>query len=173
MTLTRRTMLGAIGATVAAPYLRAQTAKTVQTPFLNIGYEESGAGFPVILLHGFPDDVRAYDGVVPALVKAGAYLMSRQTKTVGDWTISSPQAEPGGWYFQFENELYPDVDDSAVVLMAAPVVVAAVLAAGDATARTFLVRSGVGLACLTAGLGLDLVAALWMVKITIGGAWLR
>ena len=71
MTLTRRTMLGAIGATVAAPYLRAQTAKTVQTPFLNIGYEESGAGFPVILLHGFPDDVRAYDGVVPALVKAG------------------------------------------------------------------------------------------------------
>ena len=54
----------------------------------------------------------------PALVKAGAYLMSRQTKTVGDWTISSPQAEPGGWYFQFENELYPDVDDSAVVLMA-------------------------------------------------------
>ena len=27
-------------------------------------------------------------------------------------------AEPGGWYFQFENEMYPDVDDSAVVLMA-------------------------------------------------------
>lgn len=54
----------------------------------------------------------------PALVKAGSYLLSRQTKTVGDWTVSSPQAEPGGWYFQFENELYPDVDDSAVVLMA-------------------------------------------------------
>ncbi|MCP9451996.1 MAG: squalene--hopene cyclase [Nitrospira sp.] len=54
----------------------------------------------------------------PALQKAAAYLMSRQTKTVGDWIVSSPQAEPGGWYFQFENELYPDVDDSAVVLMA-------------------------------------------------------
>ena len=54
----------------------------------------------------------------PALVKAGAYLMSRQTKMVGDWTISSSHTEPGGWYFQFENELYPDVDDSAVVLMA-------------------------------------------------------
>ncbi|MBI3356518.1 MAG: squalene--hopene cyclase [Nitrospirae bacterium] len=54
----------------------------------------------------------------PALQKAGAYLMSRQTKTVGDWIISSPKAQPGGWYFQFENELYPDVDDSAVVLMA-------------------------------------------------------
>ncbi len=54
----------------------------------------------------------------PVLQKAGAYLMSKQTKTVADWIISSPEAEPGGWYFQFENELYPDVDDSAVVLMA-------------------------------------------------------
>lgn len=54
----------------------------------------------------------------PALQKAGLYLMSRQTKTIGDWIISSPNAQPGGWYFQFENELYPDVDDSAVVIMA-------------------------------------------------------
>ena len=54
----------------------------------------------------------------PSLQKAGAYLVSRQTKTVGDWKFSSPDAEPGGWYFQFENEFYPDVDDSAVVLMA-------------------------------------------------------
>jgi pimeloyl-ACP methyl ester carboxylesterase len=40
---------------------------------LDIGFEDSGAkqGFPVILLHGFPDDVRAWDGVVPPLVKAG------------------------------------------------------------------------------------------------------
>lgn len=54
----------------------------------------------------------------PSLQRACAYLMSRQTKTVGDWKFSAPKAEPGGWYFQHENELYPDVDDSAVVLMA-------------------------------------------------------
>ena len=54
----------------------------------------------------------------PSLQKAASYLASRQTKLVGDWKFSSPKAEPGGWYFQFENELYPDVDDSAVVLMA-------------------------------------------------------
>src|SRR5262245_20263384 len=54
----------------------------------------------------------------PSLQKAATYLVSRQTRTVGDWKFSSPDAEPGGWYFQFENELYPDVDDSAVVLMA-------------------------------------------------------
>ena len=49
------------------------TAATVQTPVLSIAYEDSGdpRGVPVILLHGFPDDVRAYDEVVPPLVKAG------------------------------------------------------------------------------------------------------
>ena len=48
-------------------------AKSIDTPVLSIGYEESGSaqGFPIVLLHGFPDDVRAWDGVVPPLVKAG------------------------------------------------------------------------------------------------------
>ncbi|MBV9506836.1 MAG: alpha/beta hydrolase [Acidobacteriia bacterium] len=48
-----------------------QTVKTVQTPVLDIAYEESGQGFPVILLHGFPDDARAWDEVAPPLAKAG------------------------------------------------------------------------------------------------------
>ena len=49
------------------------SAKSVQTPALTIAYEESGSaqGFPIILLHGFPDDARAFDGVAPLLVKAG------------------------------------------------------------------------------------------------------
>jgi pimeloyl-ACP methyl ester carboxylesterase len=47
--------------------------RLIETPTLTIAYEESGptAGFPIILLHGFPDDVRAYDDVTPPLVKAG------------------------------------------------------------------------------------------------------
>jgi pimeloyl-ACP methyl ester carboxylesterase len=47
--------------------------KSIDTAVLRIGYEESGnpAGFPVVLLHGFPDDVRAWDDVAPPLVKAG------------------------------------------------------------------------------------------------------
>ena len=50
-----------------------QDVRVVQTPVLSIGYEESGdsAGFPIILLHGFPYDVRAWDGVVPPLIDAG------------------------------------------------------------------------------------------------------
>jgi len=65
-------------ATVAVRGVRAQVnavaaAHSVQTPVLNIAYEDSGdsRGFPVICLHGFPDDVRAWDGVGPPLVKAG------------------------------------------------------------------------------------------------------
>jgi squalene-hopene/tetraprenyl-beta-curcumene cyclase len=54
----------------------------------------------------------------PALVAAAHWLMSKQTTREGDWKIKVPQAEPGGWYFQFENEFYPDNDDTAVVLMA-------------------------------------------------------
>jgi squalene-hopene/tetraprenyl-beta-curcumene cyclase len=54
----------------------------------------------------------------PALIKAGSWLISKQAQAVGDWIVSAPKARPGGWYFQFENELYPDVDDSAVVIMA-------------------------------------------------------
>jgi pimeloyl-ACP methyl ester carboxylesterase len=51
---------------------RADT-RSVRTPTLEIAYEVSGppSGVPVILLHGFPDDVRAYDPVVPSLVAAG------------------------------------------------------------------------------------------------------
>ena len=43
--------------------------RSVQTPTLDIGYVESGdaSGVPIVLLHGFPDDVHAYDGVAPPL----------------------------------------------------------------------------------------------------------
>jgi pimeloyl-ACP methyl ester carboxylesterase len=49
------------------------TERTIQTPFLTVGFEESGntRGFPIILLHGFPDDVRAWDEVAAALANAG------------------------------------------------------------------------------------------------------
>ncbi len=49
------------------------SVKFVQTPVLNIGYGEHGdaSGFPIVLLHGFPYDVRSWDGVVPLLTEAG------------------------------------------------------------------------------------------------------
>ena len=53
-----------------------------------------------------------------SLLHASSWLRSRQTHVVGDWVVSAPTAVPGGWYFQFENEWYPDVDDSAAVVTA-------------------------------------------------------
>lgn len=54
----------------------------------------------------------------PALLRAARWIFTKQCRTVGDWIVSSPTAEPGGWYFQFENECYPDNDDTAVVIIA-------------------------------------------------------
>ena len=54
----------------------------------------------------------------PSLLRAASWLRSRQTTRVGDWIVSSPQARPGGWYFQGENDWYPDVDDTAAVVIA-------------------------------------------------------
>ena len=47
--------------------------RTVDTQVLHIGYEESGnaQGVPIVLLHGFPDDVRAWDGVARPLANNG------------------------------------------------------------------------------------------------------
>lgn len=54
----------------------------------------------------------------PALKQAGEWIRSRQSLKIGDWRVSSPSAQPGGWAFQFENDWYPDVDDTAAVLVA-------------------------------------------------------
>jgi pimeloyl-ACP methyl ester carboxylesterase len=49
------------------------TGLTVRTPSLEIGYHAYGddSGFPIVLLHGFPDDAHAYDTVAPPLAAAG------------------------------------------------------------------------------------------------------
>ncbi len=54
----------------------------------------------------------------PALVRAGAWLVQEQILAGGDWQVKNPHTPPGGWAFEFENDTYPDIDDSAVVLLA-------------------------------------------------------
>ena len=54
-----------------------------------------------------------------ALTRAYDWLKSKQlSDEPGDWRISKPNLEGGGWAFQFENPYYPDVDDTAVVAFA-------------------------------------------------------
>jgi squalene-hopene/tetraprenyl-beta-curcumene cyclase len=53
----------------------------------------------------------------PQLVKAGEYLLREEVMVKGDWAIRVPDLAPGGWAFEYENDLYPDVDDAAVIAL--------------------------------------------------------
>lgn len=54
----------------------------------------------------------------PALQKAGEWLLKKQITQHGDWSFKNKSGCAGGWAFEFVNRWYPDVDDSAVVVMA-------------------------------------------------------
>ncbi|OHV37038.1 squalene--hopene cyclase [Pseudofrankia sp. EUN1h] len=55
----------------------------------------------------------------PALVRAADWLVGQEvTARRGDWSVPIPDVPVGGWAFEFENDTYPDVDDSAEVMLA-------------------------------------------------------
>jgi squalene-hopene/tetraprenyl-beta-curcumene cyclase len=54
----------------------------------------------------------------PQLRAAGDYLLGQEVTVRGDWAIRSPRLAPGGWAFEYENDLYPDTDDAAVIALA-------------------------------------------------------
>jgi squalene-hopene/tetraprenyl-beta-curcumene cyclase len=55
----------------------------------------------------------------PSMVKAARWLMTKEIRFRGDWQYKNPAAvEPSGWVFEFENKWNPDVDDTAMVLLA-------------------------------------------------------
>jgi squalene-hopene/tetraprenyl-beta-curcumene cyclase len=54
----------------------------------------------------------------PRMVKCADWILQKQVRTPGDWQVKNPKGKPGGWYFEFNNEFYPDVDDSAMVCLA-------------------------------------------------------
>ncbi|MGW7466576.1 squalene--hopene cyclase [Streptomyces xantholiticus] len=54
----------------------------------------------------------------PALVKAADWMLSEQIVRPGDWSVRRPGLGPGGWAFEFHNDNYPDIDDTAEVVLA-------------------------------------------------------
>jgi squalene-hopene/tetraprenyl-beta-curcumene cyclase len=54
----------------------------------------------------------------PALVRAGEWLLGEEVCVPGDWRVARPRLQPGGWAFEFANDNYPDVDDTAEVVLA-------------------------------------------------------
>jgi len=93
---TRRKFLQAFGgALISAPPTRAAGAtETIPTPVLTIAYEDSGPrqGFPIILSHGFPDDVRAFDEVATPLAQAGYRVLVPYLRGYGPTRFRDPAA---------------------------------------------------------------------------------
>ena len=54
----------------------------------------------------------------PAITDAVDWLLSKEVRSEGDWAVRNRTAKPSGWFFEFNNAFYPDVDDTAMVLMA-------------------------------------------------------
>ena len=77
-----------------APTRAPQNVRVIPTAVLDIGYEESGdnAGYPIILLHGFPYDVRSWDGALPPLVDAGYRVLVPYLRGYGPTRFRDPAA---------------------------------------------------------------------------------
>ncbi len=55
----------------------------------------------------------------PSIRRSVKWMLSKECRKPGDWSLRAPaDLEPSGWYFEFRNEFYPDVDDTCMVLMA-------------------------------------------------------
>jgi squalene-hopene/tetraprenyl-beta-curcumene cyclase len=54
----------------------------------------------------------------PSLVRAVEWLLEKEIRRAGDWRVTNPAGPIGGWAFEFNNAFYPDIDDTAMVMLA-------------------------------------------------------
>ncbi len=148
--IDRRLLIGLISAAAAAPAALSQQAKAamlkrVRTSILEIAYEESGpdTGFPVLLMHGFPYDPRAFDEVVLPLVAAGHRVIVPYLRGYGQTRFLHAETMRSGQQAALGRDL--------VELMDALHIPSAVLAGFDWGGRA---------ACITAALWPDRVKGL-------------
>ena len=52
-----------------------------------------------------------------SMAAATHWLLEREVREPGDWSLMNPHLEPAGWFFEYRNGFYPDIDDTAMVLM--------------------------------------------------------
>lgn len=63
-------------------------------------------------------DGELLDTYPEAIEKSVQWILDRQVQVPGDWSVKQPHLRPGGWAFEYANIAYPDIDDTAVALMA-------------------------------------------------------
>ncbi len=54
----------------------------------------------------------------PPVKRAAEWLLAEEVRVTGDWAVRRPSLAPGGWAFEFANDNYPDIDDTAEVVLA-------------------------------------------------------
>jgi squalene-hopene/tetraprenyl-beta-curcumene cyclase len=54
----------------------------------------------------------------PSVVRAVEWLLSKEIRRAGDWRMTNNVGPIGGWAFEFKNDFYPDIDDTAMVMLA-------------------------------------------------------
>jgi squalene-hopene/tetraprenyl-beta-curcumene cyclase len=86
----------------------------------------------------------------PALENARDWLVDEEIRVRGDWSVRRPDVTPSGWAFEFANDTYPDIDDTAEVVLALRR--AALSPAADAACGR-AVRWTLGLQCREGGWG--------------------
>jgi len=79
---------------------------------------EKGSHWVGLKVKGTPGHGSMPYGSDNALVKAAEWMLGKQILVSGDWQVKRPHVQPGGWAFQYGNDFYPDLDDTAMVLMA-------------------------------------------------------
>jgi pimeloyl-ACP methyl ester carboxylesterase len=92
------------------------TLKRIRTKSLEIAYEESGpaSGTPVLLMHGFPYDVRAYDEVAPRLAAAGLRTIVPYLRGYGPTRFLSAETMRSGQQAAIGNDLFELLDALAI-----------------------------------------------------------
>ncbi len=59
-----------------------------------------------------------HDSASPALGRTADWVLACEIRRKGDWSVKRPDTEPSGWAFEYVNEFYPDIDDTAMVMLA-------------------------------------------------------
>ena len=70
----------------------------------------------VLTMIGLADAGLATDD--PSLVRAARWVLGEEIRGPGDWQVRKPSLAAGGWAFEFDNDNYPDTDDTAEVVLA-------------------------------------------------------
>lgn len=85
-----------------ATFIQATNSPVWDTILTLLAFEDAGLG------EAYPEPV----------VKAVQWVLDAQVRVPGDWSVKLPQVRPGAWAFEYANNSYPDIDDTAVALIA-------------------------------------------------------